>query len=230
VGNRHWPYDSHDSYDPYDPYARQRRRDDDGGWVVAGEEPAPYYGRPATPPHESGDWPEPWADRYPPQRQAYQAPGDQYGGGYDPPQPRYARPAYPARQPAPLPPRLPARQPPPDDPPDDEPRPALAPALTWTIAAYLLPILLYLAWAFTRSGTAPAGCVDASGAPCQAPRVEAAENLLGVLPAIVGALVLALLIALGLRRMATGWRAGSIGLAAAVIGGGVATVVAAGLG
>lgn len=88
-------------------------------------------------------------------------------------------------------------------------------------------MLLYLAWAFTRSGVAQPGCVDASGAPCPPPRVEAAENLLGVLPALVGALILALLVAAGLRRMATGWRAGSVGLAAAVIGAGVATVVAA---
>jgi hypothetical protein len=117
-------------------------------------------------------------------------------------------------------------QPPADD-VDDEPRPALAPSLTWTIAAYLLPMLLYLGWAFTRSDVAPAGCVDASGAPCPPPRVEAAQDLLSVLPALVGALVLALLIAVGLRRIAAGWRSASVGLASAVIGAGFATVAAA---
>jgi hypothetical protein len=229
VGNRHWPSD------PHDPYARSQRRDDDGSWVVAGEDPAPSYSWPEheapdyrQPPQRYGQgWHDPRADRYPPQQPPYQAspyqtPADPYGG-YDPPPARYPA-AYPARQP-------PRRQPPPQaDEPDDEPAPPLAPALSWTIAAYLVPLLLYLGWAFTRSGDVPAGCVDASGGPCPSPRVEAAENLLGVLPAIVGALVLALLIALGLRRMATGWRAVSIGLAAAVIGGGIATFAAAALG
>lgn len=204
MDNRHRPYD------PYDPYARPRPRDDDGGWVVAGEEPDPWTN--GYPPPPATPYP---AQSYPPAR--YPSPA------YDPRPPPYpgAYPAGRAAQPQP-PPRT--------DEPDDEPRPALAPALTWTIAAYLLPMLLYLAWAFTRSGVAPAGCVDASGAPCPPPRVEAAENLLSVLPALVGALLLALLVAAGLRRMATGWRAGSIGLAAAVIGAGFVTVAAAVLG
>lgn len=242
MGNRHWPYD------PPDPYARSRRHEDDSGWVIAGEEQAPPHGRPAGRSWENGQWAgQPREGGYPPP-QTYQTPADPYGGydgpggyngpggydgpgsydrpgGYDRPAPRYSGAPDPARQAG----RRPVRLPPPDDEPDNE-RPPLAPAVSWTIAAYLVPMLLYLVWAFTRSGVAPAGCVDASGAPCPPPRVEAADSLLDVLPAIVGALILAVLIALGLRRMATGWRAASIGLAAAVIGGGIATVVAAALG
>jgi hypothetical protein len=101
--------------------------------------------------------------------------------------------------------------------------------LTWAVGVFVVPMLLYLAWAFTRSGVAEAGCVDASGAPCLSPRAEAAENLLGVLPAITGAFMLSLLISIGLRRIATSWRADSVGLAAAVMGTGVATVVATAL-
>jgi hypothetical protein len=217
VDNRHWPYE------PYDPSARPPPRDEDSGWVVAGEEPAgqappPRNARPAGPPRQYGEQPasDPWpANRYPPQ--GYPPPG------YDPrPRPPPYQGSYGTRRRA-----WPPPQPWTDEEPEEEPRPTLAPAVTWTIAAYLLPMLLYLAWAFTRSGVVPAGCLDASGAPCPPPRVEAAENLLSVLPALVGALVLALLIAVGLRRLATGWRAGSVGLAAAVIGGGFATVVTA---
>lgn len=225
VDNRHRPYD------PYDPNARPQPREEDG-WVVAGEEPdewapppprnghpgqSPRYGRPAGQPPEYGGRypPDPRGQRYPPR--AY------------PPDP-YQRPAYDPRPPAYPGAYAAARrtqsQPPADD-LDDEPRPALASSLSWTIAAFLLPMLLYLAWAFTRSGVAPAGCVDPSGAPCPSPRVEAAQNLLDVLPALVGALMLALLIAIGLRRIATGWRSLSVGLAAAVIGAGVATFAAA---
>jgi hypothetical protein len=110
-----------------------------------------------------------------------------------------------------------------------EPSASLATAAAWTVGAFLVPILLYLGWAFTRSGVAEAGCVDAAGEPCPAPRVEAIENLLGVLPAVGGALVLAILIAAGLRRVAATWRPASIGLASGVIGAGIATVVAAAL-
>ncbi|HEY8473168.1 MAG TPA: hypothetical protein VIL37_11125 [Natronosporangium sp.] len=190
--------------------------------------------------------PDPWnGDRYPPRPAGYQPPADPYRDypdrGYQPdrsfdparrygePPPPAARPVSPpAARPVSPPPRRPAQPatPYPED-LDDELRPPVAPALSWTIAAYLVPMLLYLAWAFTRSGEAPPNCVDATGAPCPPPRVEAAENLLSILPAVVGALALALLIAIGLRRLAVGWRAVSVGLAAAVIGGGFVTVVTA---
>jgi hypothetical protein len=106
----------------------------------------------------------------------------------------------------------------------------LAPALAWTIGVFVVPMLVYLGWAFTRSGGAPAGCAEAVGAACRPPRVEAAGNLLSALPALAGALGVALLVTVGLRRLATSWRAGSVGVAAAVIGGGIATVIGSILG
>jgi hypothetical protein len=229
VDNRHWPYDS------YDPSARRPPRDDDG-WVVAGEEPngtAPSGGGPGgwVPPARNGRSdpaqpqygartpPDRWGNQYPP-AQPYESHPPEPGQGHH----RYAQPAAPRQYQAAA---RPSRQPEPVDEPDGEPRPPIAPALTWAIGAFLVPMLLYLAWAFTRSATAPAGCVDASGAACPSPRVEAAENLVGVLPALTGAFILSLLIAIGIRLIATSWRSGSVGLAAAVVGAGIATVVAA---
>jgi hypothetical protein len=111
---------------------------------------------------------------------------------------------------------------------DDDPVPATMPALTWTVGFFLVPALLFLAWALTRSGVAPSACVDAvGGGPCPSPRAEAVGSLADALPALGGALALAMLAAAALRRLATAWRPATVGLAAAVIGAGIATLVAA---
>lgn len=105
-------------------------------------------------------------------------------------------------------------------------RPPWVPALAWTIAFFVAPALLYLAWAVSRSGTVEAGCVDASGDPCASPRTEAVTAFVQAGPSLLIALLLALLAAAGLRRLADTWRAGTVGLAAAVIGAGSATMIA----
>jgi hypothetical protein len=110
---------------------------------------------------------------------------------------------------------------------DDDPVPATMPALTWTVGFFLVPALLFLAWALTRSGVAPSACVDAVGGPCRSPRAEAVGSLADALPALGGALAFAMLAAAALRRLATAWRPATVGLAAAVIGAGIATLVAA---
>jgi hypothetical protein len=90
--------------------------------------------------------------------------------------------------------------------------------------------MAYLGWALTLSGVAPAGCVDAAGAACPPPRSAAIGQLLDTLPALAAALMLGLLAALGIRRLAGHWHGSTVGFSAAVIGAGLATLAAAVLG
>ena len=112
----------------------------------------------------------------------------------------------------------------PDDDPTDDP--GGMPALAWTAGLFVVPVLLYLLWAATRAGEAAPGCIDPSGAPCDSPRAEALAGLVNILPSLAGALTLALIAAIGLRRIAAAWRAGTVALAASVIGAGTATLIA----
>jgi hypothetical protein len=107
---------------------------------------------------------------------------------------------------------------------------AWTPALLWTAGFFVVPVLLYLVWAATRSGAAPVNCVDATGAACVSPRTAAGSSFVRMLPGLAGALSLALLAMAGLRRIAVGWRAGTVGFAASVIGAGAATMIAGLLG
>lgn len=204
---------------PYDPgYGGQRYGDQGYGEPAAPGYPAP---EPDYPPNPS----------YPP-APSYLPPPEP---GYQPPEPAAHPPAaYPAAgYPAAGPPtrprpdarRLGRRRPPP--PPDEPTAPGWAPALLWTIGVFLVPALVYLGWALSLSGAAPAGCLDAAGAACPAPRTEAVDRLAGALPALGGALTLALLVAVLVRRIAADWRGMTVGLAAAVIGAGLATLVGA---
>jgi hypothetical protein len=112
----------------------------------------------------------------------------------------------------------------------EQSRPSLAATLLWTLGAFLLPIAVYLGWATTLGTEARPGCVDATGAPCAGPRTQAVENLFSVLPALVVALGAALLIAIGIRRIATTWRGYKVAFAASVIGAGLTTLVVSALG
>lgn len=100
------------------------------------------------------------------------------------------------------------------------------PTLAWTIGCFLVPITLYLTWAATRSGTPPPDCLDDRGAPCLAPRVETLVGLFNIAPGLIGAITLALLAAVGLRLMIDTWRPSTVGVAAAVVGAGTATLIA----
>jgi hypothetical protein len=112
---------------------------------------------------------------------------------------------------------------------DGRPSPGWLPVLLWTCGAFVLPVLAYLVWTWSLSGIAPAGCVDAAGSACRSPRRDAVAGLLSVLPPLTVALVLALLIASTLRRVA-GWRTSTVAFAAAVIGAGITTLAASALG
>lgn len=100
----------------------------------------------------------------------------------------------------------------------------------WTIGCFAVPVLLYLAWAATRSGAAPEACLEPGSGLCRSSREEAVTGLVRAAPGLVSALLLAVAIAAGLRRLAVTWRAGTVGLAAAVIGAGVATTIATAFG
>jgi hypothetical protein len=104
------------------------------------------------------------------------------------------------------------------------------PALAWTLGFFLVPVALYLVWATTRSGSAPPDCFDDTGAPCPSPRAAALGSLMRMAPGLVGATTLAMLAAVGLRLLVETWRAATVGLAAAVVGGGTATLIATALG
>jgi hypothetical protein len=99
-----------------------------------------------------------------------------------------------------------------DDAVDDEPMDAnsyLAAALS-TVAWFVVPALTFLGWVLF---------LDA------APRNEALRNLGNAAPWIGITVAAGIVLALVLRRLATGWRALTVGFASAVVSAGVATVL-----
>lgn len=220
-----------------------------GQWVPSDPPVSAYpangasYPPPPPPQPYAAPPPQPYA---PPPPQPYAAPPQQ---PYAAPQPYQAAPyaaAAPVSAPTrhePLvdqapgpwqpPPRHPSRESPlpePDDATRAEPpeRGAEVPTvrlLSWTLCYFLVPVLAYLGWAFTRSETADPSCVDETGARCLSPRGEAIEALVNAGPALAAALFLATVMAIVMRRLTASWRASMVGFAAAVIGTATATVV-----
>jgi hypothetical protein len=94
-------------------------------------------------------------------------------------------------------------------------------ALTW----FVLPVLIYLGYAFSLDDKTPPGCKNSAAAECRTPRAEALHHLFGNVPLIVTVVSISILIALVLRRFASGWRTVTVGFAAAVVGAGAATVL-----
>ncbi|MGK5673844.1 hypothetical protein ACSNOB_13510 [Micromonospora sp. URMC 106] len=98
--------------------------------------------------------------------------------------------------------------------------------LLYTAACYLVPAVLIFFWLLTLDGQAPAGCVtDISGGGCDSPRSRALGSLASGLPRFGVALASSLVVALLLRRVGTTWRSATVALAAAVVGGGLSTVM-----
>lgn len=95
---------------------------------------------------------------------------------------------------------------------------AYAPTLITTVAWYVLPALVYVAWVFTFSGN------TCDGVPCG--RLEqVVRGLSATLQWAFPSLALSLLIAVLLRLPAVGWRAGASGTAAALLGAGLTTAI-----
>ncbi|MGN9775115.1 hypothetical protein ACTMS0_04960 [Micromonospora sp. H33] len=112
-----------------------------------------------------------------------------------------------------------------DDLLDPDPGGPLRPLL-YTAACYLLPAIVIFVWLLTLDGSAPPGCVtDISGGGCDSPRSRALGSLVEAMPRFGLALASSLVVALLLRRVGTTWRAATVALAAAVVGGGLSTVM-----
>ncbi|WP_406039541.1 hypothetical protein OG799_28875 [Micromonospora sp. NBC_00898] len=98
--------------------------------------------------------------------------------------------------------------------------------LVYTAACYLVPAVLVFLWLLTLNGQAPPGCVtDITGGGCDSPRAHAFASLIAGAPRFGLALVSSLVIAVLLRRVGTTWRSATVALAAAVVGGGLSTVM-----
>ncbi|MFF5172325.1 hypothetical protein ACFY3U_06785 [Micromonospora sp. NPDC000089] len=112
-----------------------------------------------------------------------------------------------------------------DDLLDPDPGGPLRP-LVYTAACYVVPAVLVFLFLLTLSGQAPAGCVtDISGGGCDSPRAHAFASLVQGGPRFGLALVSSLVVAVLLRRVGTTWRSTTVALAAAVVGGGLSTVM-----
>ncbi|SCG48074.1 hypothetical protein [Micromonospora halophytica] len=112
-----------------------------------------------------------------------------------------------------------------DDLLDPDPGGPLRP-LVYTAACYLVPAVLVFLWLLTLDGQAPAGCVtDISGGGCDSPRAHAFGSLVAGAPRFGLAFVSSLVVAGLLRRVGTTWRPATVALAAAVVGGGLSTVM-----
>ncbi|TDC39945.1 hypothetical protein E1211_02850 [Micromonospora sp. 15K316] len=99
-------------------------------------------------------------------------------------------------------------------------------SLLYTAACYLIPAALVLAWLLTLDARPPAGCVtDITGGGCDSARAHALGSLLAGAPRFGVALASSLVVAALLRKVGTTWRATTIALAAAVVGGGLSTVL-----
>lgn len=98
--------------------------------------------------------------------------------------------------------------------------------LIYTALWFLLPILFLGLWTLTLDNTPPPpGCVtDVTGGGCQSEREAAITSLAQSIPQFSVALLASLVVAIVLRWANGTWRAVSLGLAAAVVGGGLSTV------
>jgi hypothetical protein len=112
-----------------------------------------------------------------------------------------------------------------DDERDDEPEPGgyLASA-AYTAMWYAVPMVLWVLWSLTLNSEASANCVDDAGVPCASERAEAITTLIDSLPQVGATMLFSVLVAMVLRWVSGSWRAGTVGFAAAVVGGGLATV------
>ncbi|HTF08662.1 MAG TPA: hypothetical protein VK659_10875, partial [Asanoa sp.] len=99
-------------------------------------------------------------------------------------------------------------------------------AVLYAVAWYAVPVLAFGLWLMTLPAVATDDCVsDVTGGGCDSPRAQALAGLLSGVPTFGIALGVTLIAAILLRWLGHSWRAGSVGLAAAVVGGGLAAVL-----
>nr|MDT0663131.1 hypothetical protein [Micromonospora sp. DSM 115978] len=99
-------------------------------------------------------------------------------------------------------------------------------AVLYAAAWYAVPVLVFFVWLLTLDGSAPVGCVtDVTGGGCESARAKAMASMLSAAPRFGLAMMVSLVTAVLLRWASPTWRTGSVGLAAAVVGGGLSTVL-----
>jgi hypothetical protein len=108
-------------------------------------------------------------------------------------------------------------------PADDGPGSVWA-AMLATVAWYVVPALVLLAWIVSLDGTAPVDCAADAAQRCESARAQATVAVLDSGPRVSAALGASAVIAILLRWLSS-WRASAVGLAAAVIGGGLSTLI-----
>jgi hypothetical protein len=97
-------------------------------------------------------------------------------------------------------------------------------ALLATVAWYVVTALVVLAWLLTLDGSPPPDCAEDAAQRCEPARARAAAAIVDSGPRIAAALGASMVIAV-LLRLASAWRAATIGLAAGVIGAGLSTLM-----
>ncbi len=98
--------------------------------------------------------------------------------------------------------------------------------LVYTAACYLVPAVLLFFGLVFLNGQAPEGCVtDITGGGCDSQRAHAFASLSAAVPRFGLAMVSSLVVAVMLRQVGTTWRPATVAMAAAVVGGGLSTVV-----
>jgi len=95
-------------------------------------------------------------------------------------------------------------------------------AVAYTALWFAVPVVGFALWSLTLNQEASANCV--TGVPCSSERKAALLSLAAHLPNMIGILLLSAGIAVVLRRISGTWKASTVGFAAAVVGGGLATV------
>jgi hypothetical protein len=205
---------------------RDRQGPETGRWDLRQERWIPQQRAP-----EGGDFGiEPFQARSDPSQrpgQGHVLDYNEWDGGHQPRSeaPPVARRRPPARE-------LPAGRPrPPEDSDEDEDdedepdqRSVYIGSFISTACWYLVPAAAYVGWSLTLSRQPRPGCTNAFGLPCPAPRTEALDNLMNMVPEIAVSMALSIVIAMFLGWVTTGWRPFAIGFASAVLGAGVATV------
>jgi hypothetical protein len=98
----------------------------------------------------------------------------------------------------------------PDDEEDDQDSSGPLAAVGYTVIWYGVPIVLFVIYMLVVNSDS---------------RAHALDTLAGAAPQFAISLVLSIIVAVGLRKVSSSWKAISVGLAAAVVGGGLATVL-----
>ncbi|MBF9129291.1 hypothetical protein I0C86_09940 [Plantactinospora sp. S1510] len=98
-------------------------------------------------------------------------------------------------------------------------------AVLYTAAWYGVAVLAVFVWVLTLDASVPVDCVPAASGGCESERGQAMTALLDGVPRFAAALGTGLVVAALMRWFNRTWRAVTVGLAAAVVGGGLSTVL-----